>query len=141
MLHFKTYHSLPEDAALIRQKVFMEEQGFVDEFDAIDPQADHIVLYDEQQPIATCRYFWDDEQQGYLVGRIAVVKEFRGQALGAAILREAEQQIRQQGGSRLLLAAQVRAKGFYEKQGYAAKGEEFLEEYCPHIWMHKELEQ
>lgn len=34
MLHFKTYHSLPEDAALIRQKVFMEEQGFVDEFDA-----------------------------------------------------------------------------------------------------------
>ena len=45
MLHFKTYHSLPEDAALIRQKIFMEEQGFVDEFDAIDPQADHIVLY------------------------------------------------------------------------------------------------
>lgn len=27
MLHFKTYHSLPEDAALIRQKVFMEERG------------------------------------------------------------------------------------------------------------------
>lgn len=116
MLHFKTYHSLPEDAALIRQKVFMEEQGFVDEFDAIDPQADHIVLYDEQQPIATCRYFWDDEQQGYVVGRIAVVKEFRGQALGAAILREAEQQIRQQGGSRLLLQRRCGQRAFMKSK-------------------------
>ena len=41
--------------------------------------------------------------------------------------------------NKLFLAAQVRAKEFYEKQGYTAIGREFLEEYCPHIWMYKTL--
>ena len=36
------------------------------------------------------------------------------------------------------VAAQVRARGFYEKAGYTAYGEEFPEEYCPHIWMKKQ---
>ena len=39
------------------------------------------------------------------------------------------------------LAAQVQAKGFYEKAGYSADGEEFLEEHCPHIRMCKKIEK
>ena len=33
------------DARLIRQQVFVEEQGFVNEFDDIDAKAYHAVIY------------------------------------------------------------------------------------------------
>ena len=139
MSKFKTYHTLPEDAVSIRKRVFMEEQGFQDEFDDIDEIADHIVLYEADMPAATCRIYWNAQKQDYVVGRIAVIKEFRGKSFGAAMLREAENQVKKQNGKALYLAAQVRAKGFYEKSGYTAVGEEFLEEYCPHVWMYKKL--
>ena len=50
---FKTYDFLTDDVKIIRQKVFMEEQGFENEFDGIDDTAIHIVLYDEKTPVAT----------------------------------------------------------------------------------------
>lgn len=56
-MKFKTYEYLAEDAKMIRQRVFMQEQGFVDEFDDTDLQATQIVLYDAGKPIATCRIF------------------------------------------------------------------------------------
>ena len=37
---------LPPQAAAIRRAVFMDEQGFRDEFDEIDPRASHLVLCD-----------------------------------------------------------------------------------------------
>lgn len=54
MTYFKTCRLLPEDAAYIRKRVFVEEQGFSDEFDDTDTIAAHIVLYNEEnKPIAT----------------------------------------------------------------------------------------
>ena len=44
---------------------------------------------------------------------------------------------REMGFAEVALAAQVRARGFYEKVGYAACGEPFDEEGCPHILMTK----
>ena len=40
-------------------------------------------------------------------------------------------------GPRFILSAQVRAQGFYEAIGYHAKGETYLDEYCPHVTMTK----
>ena len=45
MLHMEVYPALPTEAASIRKEVFMEEQGFVEEFDEIDHQARHIVVF------------------------------------------------------------------------------------------------
>lgn len=45
------------DARLIRQQVFVEEQGFVNEFDDIDHEAYHAVIYTGGYPIATGRLF------------------------------------------------------------------------------------
>lgn len=39
------------DARLIRQQVFVEEQGFVNEFDDIDHEAYHAVIYTGGYPI------------------------------------------------------------------------------------------
>jgi len=131
---------MPEEAMLIRKLVFMDEQGFDEEFDEQDTISKHIVLYNnENTPVATCRYFFNDEKNIYVVGRVAVLKAFRQNHYGALILREAEQQIRSVGGKEIRLLAQVQAIGFYRKQGFSTIGKEFLEEECPHIWMKKRL--
>ena len=88
-MDIKVYHTLHKDAVKIRKEVFMEEQGFHDEFDETDETAIHLVLYIDQVPAATCRFFPGQTQGEYIVGRIAVEKEFRGNHLGSRILSAA----------------------------------------------------
>lgn len=62
-MRIKVYDYLTEDAKQIREKVFMQEQGFQNEFDEIDSVAVQIVMYDETEtPVATCRIFEDTEK-------------------------------------------------------------------------------
>lgn len=138
-MEFKVYDSLPEDAKSIREEVFVVEQGFKYEFDDLDLTSTHIVGYINGLPVATCRVLFNEQHKTYAIGRIAVIKEYRGKGLGAEVLREGEKYIRRIGGSFVGLHAQVRASGFYEKQGYLRAGEIDDEEGCPHIWMTKEL--
>ena len=125
-MEIKVYHTLHEDAVKIRKEVFMEEQGFHDEFDETDQTAVHLVLYIDKKPAATCRFYPGQVQGEYLIGRIAVEKEFRGKHLGSRILSAAESEIRNSGGSTVRL-------------GYSAFGEPDFDEDCPHIWMEKSL--
>ena len=48
------YDALPPEAAAIRQAVFVEEQGFQEEFDAIDRHALHLLLFADGRPVALC---------------------------------------------------------------------------------------
>ncbi len=138
-MDIKVYHTLHKDAVKIRKEVFMEEQGFHDEFDETDGNAVHLVLYIDQIPAATCRFFSGQTQGEYIVGRIAVRKEYRGHSLGSRVLAAAESEIRMLGGRKGILHAQQQARPFYEKQGYSVYGEPDFDEDCPHIWMQKEL--
>lgn len=138
-IEIKVYYKLPEEAILIRKSVFVEEQGFKEEFDSIDNNAVHIVLYDCGKPVATCRFFKDKEPGTYIIGRIAVMRTHRGQNLGSALLIKANQLIKEAGGRKICLHSQKRVKEFYEKQGYHVFGEEDYDEGCPHIWMCKEI--
>lgn len=105
----------------------------------MDLTSTHIVGYINGLPVATCRVLFNKQRKTYAVGRIAVIKEYRGKGLGAEVLREGEEYIRKIGGGLVSLHAQVRAAGFYEKQGYIRVGEIDDEEGYPHIWMTKEL--
>ena len=69
----------PQAGADIRRAVFMEEQGFQNEFDDADALARHLVLYQGGRPAGTCRLLPLDGTRTYLVGRIAVLPPFRGQ--------------------------------------------------------------
>ena len=115
---FVLSNPLPPDAARIRQEVFVQEQGFAEEFDSIDRTAWHLVLYRGGQPAAVCRFFPGEEPGSYTVGRLAVRRPFRKMSLGAQVLAEAERRIAALGGKKVVLAAQVRAGGFYLRQGY-----------------------
>jgi len=79
------YSELPDEAKAIRQAVFVEEQGFQEEFDELDnTEAAHLVGFVEGEPVCTCRFFRaKDEASTFIIGRVAVMKDRRGQQLGA----------------------------------------------------------
>lgn len=132
----KIYDFLHPDARWLRKTVFMEEQGFKNEFDDIDDKAYHVVYYSQEQPVATCRFY---EKDGvYHIGRICVLSEYRGAHIGTKVLKIAEEAIKKH-ASYVTLSAQVRVKGFYESQGYIATGEPYDDEGVPHIQMVKSL--
>lgn len=136
-MEIKSYESLPDEARNIRIKVFVEEQGFEEEFDSVDDIATHIVMFDSNKPVATCRFFVQDGS--FLLGRIAVLSEYRGKHIGALLISKAEEEIKKNGGRKAVIHAQTRAKDFYLKQGYIDSGKEDMEEGCPHVWLFKNL--
>ena len=126
------------DARDIRMSVFVEEQGFANEFDDIDEYAYHLVIYHCYQAIATGRMFVKDENT-MILGRIATIKEYRHQGIGSKIVLTLENKARTLGYTKLQLSAQQRAQGFYEKLGYVKVGAPYLDEWCLHVTMVKEL--
>lgn len=139
IMKFKIYNFLSADAKIIRKQVFMEEQGFKNEFDDIDNISFHIVMYDENRPVATCRVYEDIVKNEYILGRLSVVKEYRGMSLGAKMIGEAERIVKEKGGTSIRLHAQCRVTPFYGQQGYKEYGVIEDDEGCPHIWMKKQL--
>ena len=142
---YSTFHSLNEDIIRIRTEVFVNEQGFHNEFDETDNNCTHIVLFLDGKAAAVCRYFREGET--YHIGRVAVSGQFRGRGLGRSIMLAAEQEIAMEateksgGGTVIMeLSAQCRVSKFYEGLGYVPYGEIFYDEYCPHIKMRKVME-
>lgn len=135
----KSFDSLTDDAKQIREEVFVEEQGFQQEFDETDSQAVHLVWYEAGEAAATCRYYAGEEKGVYWLGRLAVRRKYRGRHIGEKMLSAAEGEIVRKGGTAVHLSSQVRAQEFYVKCGYHAMGEVYQDEYCPHVEMKKEL--
>ena len=135
----KAYEKLPEEAHYIRQTVFVEEQGFREEFDTIDNTAVHAVGFIDGSPVATGRIFPAEENGAYYLGRLAVLKNFRKNGTGSKMLVFLESEAAKRGASKIILHAQIQAQPFYEKNGYIAEGEPFLEGSAPHITMMKKL--
>lgn len=127
------------DCFLVRKKVFIDEQQFSEEleFDEIDAKAYHLCIYNENKPIATARLF--EENGVYHCGRICILSEYRGKGIGLALMQEIERKAKEFMAKTLVLSAQVRVKPFYLRAGYIEYGEEYLDEYCPHIEMRKDL--
>ena len=125
------------NAKIIREKVFVEEQGFENEFDDLDEQSFHLELYDDE--IVGCARMYTFDHKVYILGRIAVLKEYRGKNYGSKLVEILENKARELKAERIELSAQVRASVFYEKLGYEKYGEEYFDEYCPHIKMIKKL--
>ena len=137
-MKIEIFNALPEAAKQIRITVFMHEQGFVDEFDALDGIATHFVLFDSEIPVATCRVW--SQNDTYCVGRLAVIKCYRGRGLGQEMLEHVEQYVRAKNGVSLSLHAQCRAEAFYRKCGYLPYGDVDYDEGVEHIHMQKRFE-
>lgn len=137
-MDIKLSYDLPEDAVLIRTEVFVEEQGFTEEFDSDDKTALHLVGYENGIAVATGRILKRDDK-AFFIGRIAVRKSFRGKHLGSEIVFAAEKHIKALGGKEILIHSQMQAAPFYEAIGYLPTGDYDEEEGCPHCMMKKSI--
>ena len=138
-MEVKIFKELTTEAKMIRTKVFMEEQGFHNEFDEKDRISIHIVLFELSKPVATCRIYYSGERQCYVIGRLAVLMDYRGKDVGSRLLKVAEKEIVDRNGKVAELSAHARASAFYEKNGYFSLKDVHVDEGCPHVWMRKEL--
>jgi predicted GNAT family N-acyltransferase len=129
----------PEVAAL-RTRVFVEEQGVPPEIerDDADATAVHALSRDETgRVVATGRLV--ERDGAAVVGRMAADPAVRGRGHGAAVLAELHRQAELRGHREVELHAQVDARGFYERAGYAAVGEEYEEAGIRHVTMRRRL--
>lgn len=78
---------------------------------------------------------WDTPQAWRLRG-MATAEDRRGQGIGAALLDVVIDHVRAEGGRLLWCNARLRARAFYERAGFAARGESWIDpEIGPHVAM------
>ena len=136
-MRIEIFEKIPQQARNIREEVFLKEQGFQSDKDQIDDIAIHIVGFENDTPVATCRVFESETKGVYILGRLAVVKEYRGRGFGKELIRQAEKCVKELDGKSLTMHSQLHAKEFYSKLGYQEYGQVEYEQNQPHIWMKK----
>lgn len=127
------------DALALRFEVFVDEQRTPpeEELDGLDQGALHLVVYDGDEPIAAGRII--DAGDGVcMLGRICVKLTRRGEGIGDFAVRAMIRKACDMGFRGQLLHAQVQALGFYEKLGFKAYGEQYMEAGIPHVSMRRE---
>ena len=121
----------------IRETVFIHEQGVPIEleWDGLDPSCAHVLARsDRGEAIGTARM-----QPNGTIGRMAVLKDWRGRGVGGVLLQRLLGLATQQGLTCVRLSAQTHALGFYERPGFRVTGEPFMDAGIPHRNMVKEL--
>ena len=83
----------------------MEEQGFQEEFDAIDRHALHLLLFADGRPVGTLRAFTEDGGTRWHIGRVAVIKSARQLHLGRRMMDLAEAELRHRGAAGIEVSA------------------------------------
>lgn len=124
-------------AGAIRESVFVAEQGVPAEIelDEWDAHCEHALACDGGgRAVGTGRLLPDGH-----IGRMAVLREWRGSGVGGAILAALIDRARARGMTRVVLNAQTHAERFYSRFGFAVSGAEFMEAGIPHVEMHREL--
>ena len=117
------------EAKRIRFTVFVEEQRVPAnlEMDEHDSRCLHALAYADERAIATGRLLPDGH-----IGRLAVLKEWRGRGAGRAMLRRLIGAARARGDREIVLSAQVHAVGFYRAEGFETEGPVYEEAGIPH---------
>ncbi|MGI9488870.1 MAG: GNAT family N-acetyltransferase [Geminicoccaceae bacterium] len=127
-------------AFAIREAVFIDEQRIdpLLEFDGLDDGADHLLATEGGSAVGTLR-LRPISDKAAKIERVAVLKEARGRAVGAALIDAALQHLRARGFREVKLHAQTYALNFYAKHGFIVYGEDFDEDGIPHRTMRLDL--
>lgn len=101
--------------------------------DDVDSFAEHVVIYEDNEPVATGRIFEKDDK--FFLGRIAVLKEHRGKHFGEIVVKMLVNRGLNKGAEEIFIHAQALVKEFYEKLGFECFGEKYYEAGIEHINM------
>ena len=130
--------SQDEDAIRrVRETVFVREQQVTPEleWDGLDAACLHAIAETENRDvIGTGRL-----HPGGKIGRMAVLRPWRNQGVGAAILATLVAEAQRRHRPEVYLHAQTQALDFYARQGFVAEGDEFDEAGIPHRLMRRAL--
>ena len=125
------------EARRIRGLVFVDEQCVPVEleWDGQDPRCEHVLAYAKDgTAVGTARLLPDGH-----IGRMAVLKDWRGKGVGALLLQALVEHARQRRHACVHLNAQAYAAGFYRRYGFEVSGPEFMEAGIAHVPMRREL--
>jgi predicted GNAT family N-acyltransferase len=123
----------------LRHEVFVVEQRVPveEELDEHDDTALHLVAVEGGRLVATARVVMDGGTAK--LGRVAVAREARRRGIASQLIELGEAEARARGATRIALAAQTGALALYERAGYTAYGERFMDAGIEHLMMEKAL--
>lgn len=135
-IELRNWAAARDEAQRIRFTVFVEEQRVPPELemDEHDPRSIHALALADGQAIGTGRLLPDGH-----IGRMAVLKDWRGRGAGRALLRALVEAARQRGDREVALNAQVQVLGFYRAEGFEPEGSVFEEAGIDHQAMRMKL--
>jgi len=116
----------------IREKVFIQEQKVTLEleWDGMDENAMHFLVFKDEEAIGCARAV---VIKNYMqLGRMAVLKEYRGQGIGSALLEKAIVTAKLNQISSIHISAQFYAIDFYLKFGFEVMSDIYLDAEIPH---------
>lgn len=119
--------------------MFCDEQGvpLELELDAHEDAATHVVAICRGTVVGTLRWRPICSGARAKIERVAVARSHRGTGLGRALMLWVLERLDAMALRDTVLHAQVHARMFYERLGYAAEGEPFDEDGIPHIRMRR----
>ena len=155
---------LRDDAFAVRRAVFMDEQGYENEFEPLDddPACIHLTAYLDDALVGCARVFPEPLEhtlapgaphapashfeegiapdQVLLLGRVAVLAAYRRQGIAAALTRAALDAARAAGARVMKLHAQEYVQALYAHEGFEAIAPvDYEDEGQPHVWMARTL--
>ncbi|WP_311062907.1 GNAT family N-acetyltransferase [Halomonas sp. DWK9] len=130
------WETLGAAASQIRRVVFIDEQHVPqeEEWDGRDADCLHFVALLNDEPVGTARLLPDGH-----IGRVAVLRSARGTGIGYQLMEATIEAARSAGHTHAALSAQLHALAFYERLGFVAHGEVFMDAGIPHREMVRAL--
>ena len=121
----------------LRSEVFIVEQECpFQDVDGRDPEADHLLLYENN---ILCGYTRIFPKNTYFKeassGRTVVKKTHRGKGYGHVLVKESLKYLKNKNERPIKISAQSYLKKFYWSHGFIARGDEYLEDNIPHTAM------
>jgi predicted GNAT family N-acyltransferase len=117
---------------MIREKVFIEEQKVTSqlEWDGMDKDAIHFLAFKDKKGVGCARAFVI--QNRMQLGRMAVLREYRGEGIGSALIETAMTLAKLNQLSGIYISAQCHAIDFYKKFGFEVTSDIYLDAEIPH---------
>jgi len=136
-VHMISWHDAEPLLRAVREAVFMREQGVSAEleWDGLDGGCRHALAVSAQGEAIGCGRITQDAH----IGRMAVLREWRGRKVGTALLAALLENARSQSHAEVDLDAQVQALAFYRRFGFVEEGEVFMDADMPHRKMRLRL--
>ncbi|MBQ2897583.1 MAG: GNAT family N-acetyltransferase [Clostridia bacterium] len=138
-MEFRVLNDTNDEIKALRTQTFVVEKNVPEEieFDGKDNEYIHFCLYEGNMLIACARA--SVTENIVHLGRVAVKTEFRGKGHGKILFEYIEEFALKNGCNQMELGAINTAVGFYEKIGFKAVGEYYIEAGWPHINMVKKI--